>query len=218
MSQVTRRLLPRSLPDQIAQWLIAEISEERLAPGQRITEQFVAEQCHVSRGPVRDAFRSVEKLGLIRLLPRRGAVVSPLDLNELKELFDIRAALTRVAVCRVIEQASDEQLENLISSARNLQSLVEDEQQFFAASNVISAEFFDLANSKKLGELMAPLQMQIMRYRHHGFSSPGARKASAKGFAKIAEAMMTRNKGQAAEVVESMTSKLQAEVEKAIEA
>ena len=65
---------------------------------------------------------------------------------------------------------------------------------------------------------MAPLHMQIMRYRYHGFSSLGARKASARGFVKIAEAMMTRNKGQAVEVVESMTSKLQVEVEKAFDA
>ena len=217
MNQVARRMLPQSLPDQIAHWLITEISEERLAPGQRIREQFVAEQCNVSRGPVRDAFRLVEKLGLIRLLPRRGAVVSPLDLRELKELFEIRAALTRVAVCRVIDHASDEQLEILISNARNLQLLVEDEEQFFNASNVLGEEFFELANSKKLGELMAPLQMQVMRYRHHGFSSLGARDASAKGFLIIAEAMMTRNKFTATEVVETMASKLQAEVEKACE-
>ena len=217
MNQVARRMLPQSLPDQIAEWLIAEISEERLAPGQRIREQYVAEQCNVSRGPVRDAFRMVEKLGLIKLLPRRGAVVSPLDLDELKELFEIRAALTRVAVCRVIDQASDEQLEDLISSTRNLQSLVGDEQQFFVASNVVSEEFFMLSNSRKLGELMGPLQMQIMRYRHHGFSSLGAREASAKGFVKIAETMKTRNKSQAAEVVETMASKLRIEVEKAFD-
>ena len=208
-------MLHQSLPDQIAEWLITEISEERLAPGQRIREQFVAEQCNVSRGPVRDAFRMVEKLGLIRILPRRGAVVSPLDLHELKELFEIRTALTRVAVCRVIDQASDEQLANLTSGARSLQSLVEDEEQYFAASNALGEAFFDLANSNKLGELMAPLQMQIMRYRHHGFSSLGARDASAEGFLKIAEAMMTKNKNVAMGVVETMTGKLQVEVEKA---
>ena len=218
MNKVARRMLPQSLPDQIAEWLIKEISEERLAPEQRIREQYVAEQCNVSRGPVRDAFRMVEKLGLIKLLPRRGAVVCPLDLNELKELFEIRTALTRVVACRVIDQASDEQLENLISVTSKLQSLVDDEKQFFAESNVISDEFFKLSNSRKLGEMMGPLQMQIMRYRHHGFSSLGARNASARGFVKIAEALKTRNKSRAAEVVETMANKLQAEVEKAFKA
>jgi len=188
MSQITKIMQPQSLPDQIAEWLILEIGEERLAPGERIREQYVAEQCNVSRGPVREAFQAVEKLGLIRLLPRRGAVVSPLDIHELKELFDIRAALTRVAVCRAIKYASDEQLENLVTSARNLQLLAGDEDKFFVASNSVGAEFISLANSDKLGEMMRPLHMQIQRYRHHGFSNLEARNVSAKAFFEIAEA------------------------------
>lgn len=169
MSQSTNIMQPQSLPDQIADWLILEISEERLAPGERIREQYVAEQCNVSRGPVREAFQAVEKLGLIRLLPRRGAVVSPLDIHELKELFDIRAALTRVAVCRAIKYASDEQLEKLVTSARKLHFLTRYEDKFFIASNAIGEEFIRLTNSEKLGEMMKPLHIQIQRYRHHGF-------------------------------------------------
>ena len=217
MSQITKIMQPQSLPDQIAEWLILEIGEERLAPGERIREQYVAEQCNVSRGPVREAFQAVEKLGLIRLLPRRGAVVTPLDLHELKELFDIRAALTRVAVCRAIKYASDVQLEKLVKSARNLQLLVEDEDAFFIASNTIGTEFLDLTNSEKLTELMRPLHMQIQRYRHHGFSNLEARNVSARGFLEIAEAMVTRNERQVQQTVESVTGKLRAEVEKAFE-
>jgi len=209
---------PQSLPDQIAEWLIREISEERLAPGERIREQYVAEQCSVSRGPVREAFQAVEKLGLIRLLPRRGAVVSPLDIHELKELFDIRAALTRVAVCRAIKYASDEQLGKLVTSARKLQLLTSDEDKFFIASNAIGEEFIRLTNSEKLREMMKPLHIQIQRYRHHGFSNLTARNASASAFLEIAEAMVARNEQQAQQTVESVTGKLRAEVEKTFEA
>ena len=216
MNQVVRRLAPRTLPDQIAEWLIAEVSEERLEPGQRITEQFVAEQYEVSRGPVRDAFRIVEKLGLIKLLPRKGAVVSPLDPVELQELFAIRAALSRVAIGRVVENASDEQLTELVGNARELRSLVDDADTFFAASNVISEDFLTLACSHKLSELLRPLHIQIMRYRHHGFSSLAARNASALGFVEIAEAMKTRDKGRALDVLEAMTGVLQSEIERVI--
>jgi len=218
MSQVTNIMQPQSLPDQIAEWLIREISEERLAPGERIREQYVAEQCSVSRGPVREAFQAVEKLGLIRLLPRRGAVVSPLDIHELKELFDIRAALTRVAVCRAIKYASDEQLGKLVTSARKLQLLTSDEDKFFIASNAIGEEFIRLTNSEKLREMMKPLHIQIQRYRHHGFSNLTARNASASAFLEIAEAMVARNEQQAQQTVESVTGKLRAEVEKTFEA
>ena len=208
---------PQSLPDQIAEWLILEISEERLAPGERIREQYVAEQCNVSRGPVREAFQAVEKLGLIRLLPRRGAVVSPLDIHELKELFDIRAALTHVAVCRAIKYASVEQLEKLLTSAKKLQLLAADKDKFFIASNAIGEEFLTLTNSERLTEMMRPLHMQIQRYRHHGFSNIEARKVSARAFLEIAKAMLTRNEQQTQQTVESVTGKLRSEVEKAFE-
>jgi DNA-binding GntR family transcriptional regulator len=175
MKPVARKIKPLSLHDQIAEWLINEISEERLVSGQRITEQFVADQFNVSRGPVRDAFRKVEQLGLVKLLPRRGVVVAALDLEELKELFEIRAALTRVAVCRAIDRASDYELQGFVDSAGRLFSRIQDEAKFFAASNLLGEEFLDLAGSDKLRDLMFPLHTQIMRYRHHGFSSLAAR-------------------------------------------
>lgn len=215
MKPVARKIKPLSLHDQIAEWLINEISEERLVPGQRITEQFVADQFNVSRGPVRDAFRKVEQLGLVKLLPRRGVVVAALDLDELKELFEIRAALTRVAVCRAIDRASDYELKSFVDRAGRLLSQIQDETKFFAASNVLGEEFLDLAGSEKLRDLMIPLHTQVMRYRHHGFSSLAAREASATGYSRIAEAMLSRNKSDALEAVYSTTSNLLLEVEKA---
>ncbi len=218
MNNISRAILPQSLPDQIAEWLVIEISEERLKPEQRVTEQYVAEQCSVSRGPVRDAFRIVEKLGLIRILPRKGVVVCPLDINELKELFEIRAALVRVAVCHVIDNATDDELQIMLNHAILLQSQTVDEDAFFKASNDIGDVFGRLAQSHRLMEMLAPLGLQIMRYRHHGFSSLAARDASALGYVMVAEAMMSRNKNKALAAVDSATENLVAEVEKAFNA
>ena len=215
MTRTRRKIDARSLPEQVADWLIKEISEERLKPGQRITEQFVIDQCQFSRGPIRDAFRIVEKIGLIQLLPRRGAVVAPIDLDELTELFAIRAALTRVLVSRAIGQASDEQLRGLVIEAGNLLEVVDDEASFFGASNTLGERFLDLAESSKLRDLLEPLQIQISRYRHHGFSSLAARQASASGYLAIAEAMEKRDESLALETVDASVRRLVNEVVKA---
>src|SRR5258705_7097707 len=82
-----------SLPEQIAAQLAARITAGAYAPGQRIMEQALAAEFGVSRGPVRDALRLLEKDGLVTILARRGAQVTKLSIQEGREIFDIRAAL-----------------------------------------------------------------------------------------------------------------------------
>jgi DNA-binding GntR family transcriptional regulator len=202
----------KSLPEQIAEWLIGEISEERLEPGQRVTEQYVADRCKVSRGPVRDAFRMVEKMGLVQLLPRRGVVVTPLDPQELEDLFEIRTALTRCAIRKLIRNARDEQIQALFDEANELLALVAYEDRFFAASNTLGERFLEIAGSHKLREFMEPVHLQIMRYRHHGFSSLAARQASAAGYRDLAAALAERDEAAALETLETVGDRLKGEV------
>ncbi len=202
----------KSLPEQIAEWLIREISEERLAPGQRVTEQFGADRCKVSRGPVRDAFRMVEKIGLVQLLPRRGVVVTPLDPQELEDLFEIRTALTRCAIRKLIRNATDGQIQELFEGAQRLLALVTEEDRFYDASNALGERFLEIAGSHKLQEFMAPVHLQIMRYRHHGFSSLAARRASAAGYRDIVVALAERNEKAALDVLETAGARQKAEV------
>src|SRR3954469_3409766 len=82
-----------SLPAQIAAQLAARITAGTYAPGQRIMEQALAAEFGVSRGPVRDALRLLENDGLVTILARRGAQVTKLNIQEVREIFDIRVAL-----------------------------------------------------------------------------------------------------------------------------
>ena len=56
-------------------------------------ETTLAAEFGVSRGPVRDALRLLEKDGLVTILARRGAQVTKLSIQEVREIFDIRVAL-----------------------------------------------------------------------------------------------------------------------------
>src|SRR3954468_13668215 len=82
-----------SLPEQIAAQLAARITAGTYQPGQRIMEQALAAEFSVSRGPLRDALRLLEKDGLVTIIARRGAQVTKLSIQEVREIFDIRVAL-----------------------------------------------------------------------------------------------------------------------------
>ena len=84
--------------EQVAKRLGQAILQGRYAPGERVGEQAVAEMFALSRGPVRDALRLLERQGLVQILPRRGAYVVELALNDVADIFNVRCALLRLAV------------------------------------------------------------------------------------------------------------------------
>ena len=86
--------LTQSLPEQIAAQLSTRIVSAHYAPGQRIMEQAIAAEFAVSRGPVREALRLLERDGLVTILPRRGALVLELSLKcAPAEAFQVAAQL-----------------------------------------------------------------------------------------------------------------------------
>ncbi len=77
------------------------ILDGTLAPGARIKQEDLAAQLHVSRAPIRQALVVLERESLIHTLPRRGAIVAPLDPTVLSEIYEVRAALEGYLAARL---------------------------------------------------------------------------------------------------------------------
>jgi len=73
----------------------AMIHDKELQPGERINEQALAQRLQVGRATAREALRSLESTGLVRIVPNRGAEVRRLSLEEALHLYDVRAGLAR---------------------------------------------------------------------------------------------------------------------------
>ena len=93
-----KRFAPRTLPDQVAEELGAEIVSGRRKAGDRLVELDLARDFGVSRGPIREAIRILERRRLVDVRPRRGAYIRPLSLKSVADLFNVRAALSILAV------------------------------------------------------------------------------------------------------------------------
>lgn len=87
----------RPLSEQIYGVLREQIISGVLAPDQRLVERDLAAALDVSRMPLREALPQLEADGFIRILPRRGAVVTRLTLRDIEELFDVRESLEVLA-------------------------------------------------------------------------------------------------------------------------
>src|SRR5689334_7325627 len=101
-------LTPLRPPDTLAQ-STAELLRERLlggafAPGQRLVEAEIARQLGISRGPVREALARLRAEGLAYEEPRRGSFVAALSAEDVREIYELRAALESQAARLLIER------------------------------------------------------------------------------------------------------------------
>jgi DNA-binding GntR family transcriptional regulator len=85
------------LVDQVYRALIDAISEGSLAPGERITQEDIAERLSVSRQPVLQALRQLKKDGFVQDAPGRGVLVAPLDAQWMGKVYQVRGALDALA-------------------------------------------------------------------------------------------------------------------------
>jgi DNA-binding GntR family transcriptional regulator len=82
--------------------------------GEPLRQDALADELGVSRIPVREALRQLEAEGLVTFSPHRGAVVSSLSLDEIDELFELRADIECDLLRRAIPKMSPEQLERAV--------------------------------------------------------------------------------------------------------
>ncbi len=81
-------LAAESLSEQIARHIGEQIITGELVEGERIQELRIAKDLNVSRGSVREALLILERSYLIKIYPRRGAMVSELSVQQIKSLFE----------------------------------------------------------------------------------------------------------------------------------
>jgi DNA-binding GntR family transcriptional regulator len=98
------RIKPASLADEVAERIVQAIADGVLLPGERIIETQLADQLHVSRVPVRDALRALEKQGIVVVTPHRGARVMDINLDLYRQVQEVRLDLELRAIADFVER------------------------------------------------------------------------------------------------------------------
>src|ERR1700748_2304592 len=101
------------LRENVYELLRSDILACRLAPGDDMREQELAERYAVSRQPVREALMRLAREHLVTVHPRQGYRVSPISLADARDLLRFRLALEPACVTEAIESAPDDVLKAL---------------------------------------------------------------------------------------------------------
>ena len=127
------------IDDTVAQ-LEALIMRGELQPGDRLREQQLADRLGVSRGPLREAIRTLEGRRLLERTPHAGVRVVQLSLEDLEQLLAMREALEGMACRQAAEQMTVHEIRTLRETATRIESLINEGSQFIFAGQ-IDADF-----------------------------------------------------------------------------
>ena len=194
--------LTQSLPEQIAARLSERIVSGTYAPGQRVMEQAIAEEFEVSRGPVREALRLLEKEGLVMILPRRGAQVTNPTIAEVHEIFDIRAMLNGLRDRLIAESPHREQLIPVLEQEITRLAQTADApgagDEYIEIVLRLNRLLTQTAGNRRLQAILGSLAVQTVRYTRLGLSTPQRRRQSVRHWQRLLQAIRDGD-GDAAE-------------------
>jgi len=107
---------PAPLAEQITEFLTNSIIEGRIKEGQRLVENELQRELGVSRAPIREAFRELEKKSLVIIVPRKGTFVRKIDRKDIEENFTVRACLEGLAARLAIANIERKDIKKLEST------------------------------------------------------------------------------------------------------
>ncbi|MGH2464348.1 MAG: GntR family transcriptional regulator [Candidatus Limnocylindrales bacterium] len=174
---VVRRTLtkPELLPSAVADLLREKVVNGVFAPGQRLVEASLADELDVSRGTVRDSLKELEDEGLIENIPRRGTYVVDLGPVDVREVYDLRAAIEMRAVRLVVERgpigAPQVQLRQIIERIEKAVA-AGDGRRAQELDMAFHGELYRLSDSRRLEEAfrrILPVMRLVNRSRHQLF-------------------------------------------------
>jgi DNA-binding GntR family transcriptional regulator len=181
------------------------IQNGELPAGERVNEQGLATQLGIGRNAAREALRSLEQAGLVRIIPNRGAEVRRLSLEEALDLYELRAGLARTAgklIALRLTAKEERALSALMTQMGKAVSL-RDPARYHALNTEFHRQLMEATKSSRLIEVNQAIQDELKLYLHKGVLSPAQMQASHREHGLIFAAVRSGDSELAAKAFEA---------------
>lgn len=193
-----RRQPPLSM--QVYDRLRVMMQSNVFQPGDRMVEEDLARRLSVSRTPVREALFRLSLNGLVEQQDGR-FVVPTLTLRDIQDIFQIRRLLEPQAVADIARTASDAELAQYIA-ARDRMLAAESQDAAAAANIAFRALWVSHIPNRRMQEVLAKFDDQVVLVRRATLVDPAARATAAKGVDDLVAAFAARDPDGARKVME----------------
>lgn len=158
----------KPLREMVYEELKMQILKGSIIPGTRMMEVELAEEMGVSRTPIREAIRKLEKEGLVTIEPRRGAYASMISTEDMVEILEVRQDLEGLAAYFAADRMAKSQMEELrqVSNSYNeavkegnMEAMIKHDTRFH---HII----VESCRNKILVQMIEQLQELVLRFRY----------------------------------------------------
>lgn len=168
---------PKSKKTIVYENLKGRIIKNLINPGEPLNEGVLSKELKISKTPIREALQQLEKEGFIESIPAKGAFVSMISIQDIREIFEIREVLECEVIRRAALKADPERVgairEKFVSSESDSKKA---SAGHFKSGDEVHTFIFETFGNNRLKEIYKRLQDHIVRTRIHFFNqSPSGR-------------------------------------------
>ena len=151
----------------ISEAMTEAIMEGVFQEGDQLVELEMQKQFQVSRTPIREAFRMLEKEGLVEVIPRRGTFIKNISARDIKEHFPVRSVLEGLAAKQAYVRMGPDELRSMELALRKMKAASErkDTKNYWKQHILFHEIFIGACGNQLLINLLKTMRMQIMWYR-----------------------------------------------------
>lgn len=207
------------LRDVVFNTLRQAILRGELKPGERLMEIVLSNRLGVSRTPVREAIRMLEKEGLVLMMPRKGAQVAQITEKDLREVLEVRVGLEELAVRFACERITEEELRELNQATKEFrEALRGNDLQLMAEADVRFHDvIYQATHNQRLIQIINNIREQMYRYRIEYLKDQEGSDALVKEHEAISEAIRRKDVTEAIELIREHIFKQQESILKSLE-
>lgn len=178
-----------------------------LQPGARLNEMELAAQLGVSRGPVREAARALERTGLVTVILNRGAFVRSLDIEEVLQTYDMNAVLFGHAAALLASRIKPDQAEQLNAIVARMDDAVAagELDAFFAANVLFHQQIVEFCGNRPLRDVYLDHTRKLLMLRRRSFDAEGHMRAANSEHRRLLAAILAGQAEQARRHAEAHT-------------
>ncbi|MDU5184467.1 MAG: GntR family transcriptional regulator [Peptoniphilus harei] len=156
----------KSLSNMVYRDLKEKILKNKLLPGDKLIEMEIASKLDVSRTPVREALKKLEKDGLVTSFPRKSYIVSKISVKEAKNLYIVRKSLEPLCVELLAEKGLTDKTKYFEEVNEDLRIAIENGEEELAQNLIIewNMALVRSLNNEILIEVMTMVNKRLYRF------------------------------------------------------
>lgn len=192
---------------EIANWVGIGIIEGRIGPGEDLNSVDLARRFETSRTPVREALMLLEHEGLVEMKARHRPRVALVSVEDVREIYHVRAELLGITAQLVVARATDDELRMLKKYVEQLRADVRagDLDRYFWTHVALQEEYLQIARNRVLEQILNSLAIRTLVLRHRGLTKEGRLAASLADQESLYAAMTRRDPELASAMIKGAT-------------